>query len=112
MTRGYSVTQPSEADNRGVYGDDDETFPGLVLGRKWNCMVCGAWRLADKIEVLQRLSRHQPPAFITWRTGPQLWNVTYCTDRPTCVAWALADGPWPGPPTGEQQLALQTALNG
>ncbi len=59
--------------------DDPGPFP---------CMVCGEWREPfDATTVAHRLT-----------TNGFQCNVTHCADRPACIAYATADGPWTGPP--------------
>jgi hypothetical protein len=55
----------------------------------WPCMVCGEWRPDALISVAHRYIVHFPESTFT---------VRYCNDRPECVAFATADGPWAGRP--------------
>lgn len=87
--------------------------PDLAYG--WRCMVCGDnKRSFDKISVARRPPRPQ-------HDGPGIghWNVSYCNDRPACVAAATAEGPWPpdGPkpepaPTDDSAAAKAKPLVG
>jgi hypothetical protein len=56
----------------------------------WRCMVCKrADRPFDAISVAYR-----PPPLEYAGVMPHI-NVSYCNDRPECVAVATAAGPWP-----------------
>jgi hypothetical protein len=62
----------------------------LAADNTWRCMVCKAHdRPFDAISVAHR---PPPPQYAGVLTRI---NVSYCNDRPECVAVATAAGPWP-----------------
>lgn len=76
----------------GVLGCEQCAMPVVEysdLDHGWRCMVCGDNdRPFDMISVAHRPPRPEHGGF-------GHWNVSYCNDRPTCVAAATAPGPWP-----------------
>lgn len=55
----------------------------------WTCMICGAERPDDKIDVA-----HRPAKGFESEFPERRWNVRYCNDNPECIATAHEEGPW------------------
>ncbi len=54
----------------------------------FRCMVCGEWRAPFDATTVAHRETPRGNRF----------NVTHCADRPACIAYATAPGPWTGPP--------------
>lgn len=65
-----------------------DMIPDLSHG--WTCMICGADRSFDDIDVQRRPMAGHEERFPEWRV-----NVRYCVDNPACALVAWQPGPWP-----------------